>query len=79
LVLASDIAVFREVAGEAAIYFDPSDTQDMSAVLESALDSPTRDVIISRGCARIARFGWDACADQTYAVYGKALAGKRIG
>lgn len=73
-VLASDTEVFREVAGDAAMYFDPDNATEMSRKLEAALDEPTRQEYIARGFDRIEQFSWDKCVDQTYEVYEKALA-----
>jgi glycosyltransferase involved in cell wall biosynthesis len=74
LVLASDTEVFREVAGDAAMYFNPYNATELSRMLEAALDEPTRQEYIARGFDRVEQFSWDKCADQTYEVYEKALA-----
>jgi len=74
LVLASDTEVFREVARDAAMYFNPYDVTEMSRMLEAALDEPTRQEYIARGFDRVEHFSWEKCADQTYEVYERALA-----
>jgi glycosyltransferase involved in cell wall biosynthesis len=73
LVLAADIPVFREVAGEAAIYFDPYQPEDIARVLEIAASNLSRTEYISRGTQQVAKYSWDKCAEQTYHVYRKAL------
>lgn len=73
-VLASDIAVFREVAGDAALYFDPGDPAAVVAGLERCLDRDIRGEYVGRGLRRVTRYSWDATAAGTYEVYQKALA-----
>lgn len=74
LVLASDIAIFREVAVDAAVYFNPADPSDLARVLEIPFRDPMRQEYIARGLEQVARYSWDTCAEQTYHVYQKALA-----
>jgi glycosyltransferase involved in cell wall biosynthesis len=77
-VLASDTEVFHEVAGDAVIYFSPDDPADIGRTFEAALDEPTREVFRERGFARIERYSWERCAEQTFEVYQKALAGHSV-
>jgi glycosyltransferase involved in cell wall biosynthesis len=72
-VLASSIAVFHEVAGDAAIYFDPDDTADLVKAIEAFFDKCTRQDYISRGLKRAAEFSWDKSAACMYSVYQKVL------
>jgi glycosyltransferase involved in cell wall biosynthesis len=74
LVLASDTAVFREVAGDAAVYFQPHDSADLARVLETPLTDSVRAEYISRGFEQAAKYSWKKCAEQTLCVYQKALA-----
>jgi len=74
-VLASNNEVFREVGGDAAIYFNPDEPADIARTFEAALDEPTREDYRQRGFVRLSRYSWDRCADQTYEVYQKALRG----
>jgi len=76
-VIASDIAVFHEVAGDAAIYFDPNDVEDLVRALETILDDRVREAFFARGLDRVNHDSWDRCASETYAVYQKALAQAR--
>ena len=67
--VASDIAVFREVAGEVAIYVDPSDVESIAAGLEQVL-AVGRTAERSRSLAdQVARFSWDDCAAAHEALY----------
>jgi len=77
LVLASDNEVFNEVAGDAAIYFDPYDLTGVTRALETSLDDRIRKEYIGRGFVQVAKYSWDQCAEQTHAVYRKALGLRR--
>lgn len=73
-ILASDITVFHEVAGDAAIYFDPRDSGDLVKAIERALDPIVRAEYRARGLRQLGRYSWDRAAAETYRVYEKALA-----
>jgi len=73
IAIASDIEVFREVAADAAMYFDPASPGDMGRVLEAALDEGVRQEYIRRGTEQLARYSWAKTAQQTYAVYQTTL------
>ena len=73
-VLCADIPVLREVAGEAALYFDPRQTEAMAAALEQALTQPNlRADLRARGLARAQAFAWQRTAEATRVVYERAL------
>lgn len=73
-VIASDTPIFREVAGTAAIYFDPHSPEDLARAIEQCLDKATGRQYRDRGLLQLARYSWDATAAQTRATYQKALA-----
>jgi glycosyltransferase involved in cell wall biosynthesis len=73
-VVASDLEVFREVAGNAAEYFDPRSPEDLVQTLERVLAPEQREERILRGRERIKHFSWEDTAQRTRAVYEKALA-----
>ncbi|MEO6095906.1 MAG: glycosyltransferase family 1 protein [Fibrobacteria bacterium] len=58
--LCSDIPVFREVAGEAAEYFNPRDPADIARAMASALAEPAE--ARSRAARLQGRFSWDRSA-----------------
>lgn len=63
-----------EVAGDAAIYFDARDTQDISRAIQKVVQYPEQKVeLISKGKIRVKQFSWDICAQQTYSVYERLL------
>ena len=72
-VVASDIAVFREVAGSAAIYFNPLDPDDLVRAIELCLEEHTGLEFRGRGFGQVAKYSWDKAAAETRAVYARAL------
>jgi glycosyltransferase involved in cell wall biosynthesis len=69
-VLASDLAVMREVAGDGAAYFDPSDPRQLADMLRSVRDEPDRAAtLVAAGHQRAAAFTWEAAARRVLAVY----------
>ena len=64
-VLSSSSAALAEVAGRAALFFDPLDPQEISAALHSFLSSPTlREELRLKGQKRAAAFTWARAASQ---------------
>jgi glycosyltransferase involved in cell wall biosynthesis len=70
-VACSDLPVLREVAGDAAHYFDPNDPRSAAAAIEAALADDTAG---ERGPARAAGFSWERAAERTLEVYERAHA-----
>jgi glycosyltransferase involved in cell wall biosynthesis len=63
---ASDIPVLREVAGEAAAYFDPHDKEEMAKTMEKVItDEKLRQELITKGIERAKEFSWEKCAQET--------------
>jgi glycosyltransferase involved in cell wall biosynthesis len=74
-ILASDIPVFREVAGSAAAYFPLHDVPATAQAIESLWSDPARRVrLIEEGNKRIASFDFNRLADQLAAIYSNVLA-----
>ena len=64
-VACSDLPVLREVAGDAALYFDPLDEQSMAhAIMMLSQDVGLRERLIAKGRQRVAAYSWGRCADQ---------------
>ncbi len=73
-VLCAHASCFPEVAGEAALYFDPTSVVDISEKLElMCQDAALRDEYRQRGSERVKLFSWRRCAEETLACYQKAL------
>ena len=70
----SDIAVLREVGGDAALYFDPLDVTAISDAINRLLrDSSLRERLRAAGHERARLFSWAAAAEGTAASYRAAL------
>lgn len=65
-IAASNAASIPEVAGEAAIYFDPTDVNSISRSMELiCTDSELRNRLIEKGSKRVENYGWDISARKT--------------
>ncbi len=72
-VVASDIPVFREVAGNAAIFLPVDDAAAWKrALVELAADLSLRGRLSARGRERVARFDWAEAAARTRRVLERA-------
>ena len=77
-VACSDIAALREVAGDAALYFDPRSPAQIAARLRELVGGPEPAARLrEEGHARAARFSWSAAAEGTLASYRRALGAPR--
>jgi glycosyltransferase involved in cell wall biosynthesis len=75
-VACSDRSSLSEVAGDAALLFDPEDPRAIGAALERLLgDGDERARLAARGRARAAGFTWERTAQLTAEAYERALAG----
>lgn len=75
-VIASDSSCFPEIAGNAALYFNSEDIEDMVLKTEKVLnDNETRNGLIKNGYEREKLFGWEKCADETIEFYKEILNG----
>jgi glycosyltransferase involved in cell wall biosynthesis len=74
-VACSDRSSLPEVAGDAALLFDPEDSGAIRAAIERLLADPAeRERLVRRGRERAARFTWERTAELTAAAYERALA-----
>jgi glycosyltransferase involved in cell wall biosynthesis len=73
-VACSSAGALAEVAGDAAVLFDPRDPAAITDALRRLLDdSDLRERLIEAGWARAGQFSWERCAEQTLAVYRHVL------
>jgi glycosyltransferase involved in cell wall biosynthesis len=69
-VLSAEAASLPEVAGNAALYFDPLDPRDLAEKLEAFLNSPgLRDDLRRRGRLHAARYTWARTAAETLKIF----------
>ncbi len=63
-----------ELAGDAAVYFDPCDISNISGKIASVLDNKKlKDKLILKGNECVRRYSWDKTAEETYQVYKNVL------
>ena len=73
-VVCSRATSLPEVAGKAAMYFDPHDAEEMASQLFRVFsDDALRASLIEQGRQNLQRFNWAKTARQTLAVYHQAL------
>jgi glycosyltransferase involved in cell wall biosynthesis len=73
-VVSGNASSLPEVVGDAARLIDPTSVDDLRAGLEDVCyDSALRDELVRRGREQARKFSWDRCADETLAVYRRAL------
>lgn len=73
-VLSSRATSLPEVAGDAAILFDPLNVVEMADAIADALGNPALlGSLRARGLERASRFTWERAADELAAVYRGAL------
>ena len=63
--------MLRQVAGDAARYFDPHSAGEAADAISACLDDPGT---ATRGRERAAQFSWTRSAEETLAVYERVLA-----
>jgi len=71
-VIASDTEVFREVAGDAALFFPPGDPGALAAAIVRA-GKTNRDEMAAVGQRRMLDFSWDRTAERFWTSYCRAL------
>jgi glycosyltransferase involved in cell wall biosynthesis len=73
-VIASKRSALPEVCGDAALFVNPEDVEDISAaLLELATNPNLRSEMVCRGRARARRFTWAAAVQATWNVYRELL------
>ncbi len=73
-VACSRVTALPEVAGDAALYFDPLDVGDMAnKIVRIASDEGLRAELRAKGRAQADRFGWDRAARETLAIYRRVV------
>ena len=73
-VVCSRATSLPEVAGKAALYFEPHDPEEMASQLVRVFsDNALRDSLMEQGRHNLQRFNWAETARQTLAVYHQAV------
>jgi glycosyltransferase involved in cell wall biosynthesis len=72
-IVCSDRGSIPEVTGDAAIFFNPEDPQDIAQNILKILNPETRGLLINRGNVRSKIFSWENCAKKTLGVFRSVL------
>ena len=73
-VVTSNSSSMPQVAGNAALYVDPNDTDSIAqAMIKVSHDQQLRDELISLGQEQNAKFSWEKTAQKTVEVYEKLI------
>lgn len=73
-VIIADAGALPEVAGDAALRFDPNSAEQLAERIHELLSTPTlRDTLIQRGRQQILKFSWREMARKTAAAYQRVL------
>ncbi|MEK7105309.1 MAG: glycosyltransferase family 1 protein [Patescibacteria group bacterium] len=68
-VIASDIPALHEAAGDAALYFNPSDPRELAREMTKLVEEgTTREALVSHGRSRALELSWDKTAAATWEV-----------
>jgi len=69
-VITSNTSSLPEVAGDAAIYFDPTNKLSISSSIQKVIyDSNLRNQLIYKGYQRVKEFTWEKTAEKTKKIY----------
>ena len=76
-VICSNAASLPEVTGDAALSFDPYDTEALTqALIRIDVEPGLGDDLRQKGLRRASQFSWSRCAEQTLAIYREAMQSK---
>ncbi|MFH1522803.1 MAG: glycosyltransferase family 1 protein [Patescibacteria group bacterium] len=68
-IAASSIPVLKEVAEDAALFFNPNDADSIAqSIKEIILNDKLREELIKKGNERVKEFSWEICARKTLEV-----------
>lgn len=72
--IVSDISVFHEVYGDAAVYFNQNDPKDIAKVIKETLSNKKLiKEMIKKGYKQVAKYSWQKCVKETYEIYKSCL------
>jgi glycosyltransferase involved in cell wall biosynthesis len=69
-VVCSDIAIFREIAGTAALYFDPNSSKSISDALSNVIENDDLTIQLRKyGALQNEKYSWQRAAELTRDAY----------
>ncbi len=73
-VISSNLSCMPEILGEAAIYFDPHDVNQMAKTIQKVLsDNKLRQNMRQKSLVQASKYSWKKMATETHALYQKIL------
>ena len=73
-VISSNASCMPEVLGNAAVYFNPNDVNDIAEVISSTIYDPAKlSQMTQLGFEQASKYSWESMAQQTHAIYTKVL------
>jgi len=71
-VVSSKATCLPEVLGQAAIYFDPANIEDMAEKIKQVLkDKKIQEELINQGFRKIQEYSWSKMAQETLEIYSR--------
>ena len=75
--VSSNATCLPEVYGDAALYFNPNDVEDIALKIERVLrDKQFAKELVARGKKQLEKYSWERMAQQTLDVYNQAINGR---
>lgn len=76
-IISSNATCLPEVAGEAALYFDPHSVEELVEQINRLLDDPSlQNDLVAKGRRQLKKFSWETTGKATLSVYSRALNGQ---
>jgi len=73
-VVCSNTSCLPEILGDAAIYFNPYDINDIAGKIKKVLfDEDLKKELVKRGLERVKKYSWSKTAEETLSVYENIL------
>jgi len=73
-VISSQVTALPEIMGEAALYFDPHDQEQIAKTMKKVLtDQQLKESLINKGFSQVKKYSWQKCAQQILTVYQNTL------
>ena len=75
-VICSDIPVFHEIYGDAAIYFNPNSSIDIAGKIKDicSIDPDQQSKkMIEKGFIQVKKYSWQKLAEETLRIYNNCL------
>lgn len=74
-VVSSNASCLPEIYGQAALYFDPLNIEDMTEKIERVIrDKKIREKLIKKGFEQVKKYSWQKMAEQTLKIYHESSA-----